>query len=443
MKIAIAGYGLEGESNYRYWSSLGHDVTIVDESKEPKRPLPVGAKVRMGEGVFEDLFGYDMVVRTAGLAPHKIRTDGKIWSSTNEFFARCRTPIIGVTGTKGKGTTASLIESILIAGGKKTMLLGNIGRPALESLDEANRADVIVYEMSSFQLWDLERSPHIAVVLMIEADHLNVHTGMEDYVMAKANIRRHQGQGDYCYYHPTNEYSRQIANTGDWFEDEYEEREWRANAMHFSDPNGGGAYVKENTFFVRDQLICPVDTLRIPGEHNVMNACAAISATYHYVIDPEQIAEGLRRFEGLPHRLELVREVDGVRYYNDSFSSAPGATVAAVKSFEGPQILILGGIDKGADFSELAHTLKESPQVKHLFLIGSIKQKLADYLQARGVTTELTILDETEMAEIVRCVASVADEGDTVILSPACASFDMFRDFYERGDLFREAVNQL
>lgn len=443
MKIAIAGYGLEGEASYRYWTELGHDVTIVDESEEPVRPLPEGATTELGSGAFTRLTGFDMVVRTAGLSPHKIHTDGKIWSSTNEFFARCTTPIIGVTGTKGKGTTSSLIESILKAAGKKTLLIGNIGRPALEALEEANQADVVVFEMSSFQLWDLERSPHIAVVLMIEADHLNVHTGMDDYVMAKANIRRHQGLDDYCYYHPTNEYSRRIAETGEWFEDEHEEGEWRQNAQRFGVPDGGGAYVKENTFFVRDTPICSVDELRLPGEHNIMNACAAISAAYHYVVDPGHIAAGLRQFEGLPHRLELVREHDGVKYYNDSFSSAPGATIAAIKSFEAPEILIIGGTDKGADFGPLAAALKEQSNIKQVFLIGVIKQKLFDYFTSQGVTTRLTILESTRMADIVETARQAAAPGDVVLLSPSCASFDMFRNFYDRGDQFRTEVTRL
>ena len=179
MKIAIAGYGLEGESNYRYWANgAENDITIVDQ-RQPDRTMPNGVATIIGEDAFEKLQDFDLVIRTAGLAPLKIKTSGKIWSATNEFFSKCPALIIGVTGSKGKGTTASLITNILHESGKKVWLIGNIGEPSLDVLNQIDKNDIVVYELSSFQLWDLEKSPHIAVILFIEKEHQNIHSSIE------------------------------------------------------------------------------------------------------------------------------------------------------------------------------------------------------------------------------------------------------------------------
>jgi UDP-N-acetylmuramoylalanine--D-glutamate ligase len=430
MKIAIAGYGLEGEENYNYWNTLGNELTVVDERAEPTHELPkdIGATL-LGPGSLEKLDGFDLVIRTAGLAPYKIKTDGKIWSATNEFFAKCPAKIIGVTGTKGKGTTSSLIAAIFEAAGKKTWLVGNIGISALNVLKDIQPDDVVVFEMSSFQLWDIERSPHTAVVLLIEADHLNVHQGMEDYVQAKANIRRFQGDDDVCVYHPTNHNSRIVAESSN-----------RGKTLRYGISDDGGVYVQDGNFYITEQIICSVAALQLIGQHNIENACAALSVAKLWGIDNESIEKGLRAFKGLPHRLELIRNYNGVDYYNDSFSSAPAATVAAIKSFTQPEIVILGGIDKGGDFSELMTTIHDKANIKEIIIIGEIKNKLATALREAGVGTKVTISDADTMTEIVNYATSVAIEGDVVLLSPGCASFDMFKDFYDRGEQFRAVV---
>ncbi len=431
MKIAIAGYGLEGQVNYQYWAAKYPDaaITIVDQ-----RPVsaPQGVPTIIGEDAFAQLRGFDVVVRTAGLAPRFIKTDGKIWSGTNEFFEHCPATIIGVTGTKGKGTTSSMIASILQTAGKTVHLVGNIGVPALSMLETIHPDDIVVYEMSSFQLWDITRSPKVAVVLGIEPDHLNVHKDMEDYVAAKGGIRRYQHDGDICIYHPTNRYATEIAHVTD-----------AGMIQKYAVADDNGVYVHDNTFKIGDHTICSTDVMQVPGVHNIENACAAMTAARAIGIDDDALAEGLRRFEGLPHRLEFVREVDGVMFYNDSFSSAPAATVAAAKALTQPEILILGGIDKGADFTELADTLRDLPNIKAILVIGQIKEKLAAFLRDHGVTAVITELDVKTMPDIVSAARRQATSGDVVLLSPGCASFDMFRDFYDRGDQYREVVNQL
>jgi len=431
MKIAIAGFGLEGQASYRYYSKdSSNEITIFDQNPDFVGPEVVASVV--GPDAFEKLQDFDLVLRSPPIAREHLNTNGKIWSGTNEFFAQSPAPIIGVTGTKGKGTTSSMIASILNAAGKKTWLVGNIGTAALDILPEMTSDDVVVYEMSSFQLWDIEKSPHIAVVLPIEPDHLNVHKDMEDYVAAKGGIRRYQTANDICIYHARNSYAQQIS-----------ELNTIAPKQRYGIADDGGAYVKDGAFCVGEHIICSVDVMQVPGVHNIENAAAAISATLQMGISDDAIAEGLRNFKGLPHRIEFVREARGVEYYNDSFSSAPGATIAAINAFTKPELVVLGGIDKGADFSELIETIKHHHNVKELLLIGEIRHKLQSLLQEAGVTTKTTVFDGRTMQEIVDYLSGQADSGDLVLLSPACASFDMFRDFYDRGDQFRAIVQSL
>lgn len=425
MKIAIAGYGLEGKSNYHYFKSLG-EVTIVDE-REVVDDLPEDAPTLLGEGVFSRLDHFDLVVRTAGLSPHKIQTNGKVWSATNEFFEKCPAPIIGVTGSKGKGTTSSLVASILTEAGKTVHLVGNIGRPALDELAYITEDDIVVYELSSFQLWDAERSPQIAVVLHIEPDHLDVHESFDEYVSAKGNIARYQGINDRIVYNALNESATMIANLS------------VGQLLPYQTPRT--AHVSEGQFYYGEQLLCSVNELQLPGVHNQDNACAAITAVWPWVQDGIVIGEGLHAFDGLEHRLKFVAEKQGVSYYDDSIATTPGSAIAAMRAFDGPKIIILGGSSKGADFDELAATASRS-NVKQAILIGDEADRIELSLAEAGVPS-VNKGSDTTMQAVVQLAADIASVGDTVILSPACASFDMFRDYKDRGEQFITAVNDL
>jgi UDP-N-acetylmuramoylalanine--D-glutamate ligase len=430
VKIAIAGYGVEGKASYEYWNTGEHELTIADERTDVE--TPDGTKTILGEGAFKQLGGFDLVVRTASLPPRHIHTDGVIWSATNEFFAKCPAPIIGVTGTKGKGTTCSMIASILKAVGKTVHLVGNIGTPALEILPTIKEEDIVVFELSSFQLWDIKKSPHVGVVLTIEPDHLNVHSDMPEYISAKTNIARFQTVDDAFFYHPTNTYSEAIAlTTPAHINCRYNDAEDRASV-----------YYDAHDFCYKGKPICSLDALQLRGEHNKENACAALSVAKYLGVENMVIEEGLRNFMGLPHRLEFVQEAAGVQYYNDSFSSAPSASVAAIKSFMNPEIVIIGGVDKGADFSELAKQLKTQSNIKNIILVGEIRTKLAKIF-ITGVSDKLIVSDAKTMDEIVYEAQKLAEPGDVVLLSPGCASFDMFKNFYDRGDQFRSIVHNL
>jgi UDP-N-acetylmuramoylalanine--D-glutamate ligase len=425
MKIAIAGYGLEGKSNYDYFKSRG-EVTIVDE-REMVSDLPEGVPTLLGEGAFARLDGFDLVVRTAGLSPHKIQTGGKVWSATNEFFEKCPAPIIGVTGSKGKGTTSSLIASILTEAGKTVHLVGNIGLPALNELANISEEDIVVYELSSFQLWDAERSPQVAVVLHIEPDHLDVHENFDEYVSAKANIARYQGINDRVVYNASNESATAMADL--------------SVGQRLPYQTSRTAHVSDGQFYYGEQLLCSVDELQLPGVHNQDNACAAITAIWPWVQDGLIIGEGLRAFGGLEHRLKFVAEKQGVSYYDDSIATTPGSAIAAMRAFDGPKVIILGGSSKGADFEEVAAVASRS-NVKQAILIGDESDRIEQALAGAGVTS-VNEGSEITMTAVVQLAASVADAGDTVILSPACASFGMFRDYKDRGDQFIAAVNDL
>ena len=427
MKIAIAGYGVEGKSNYAYWDTPDNSLTIVDERAELDG-VPEGAQVVLGQGAFGKLADFDLVVRSAGVSPHKITTNGNIWSATNEFFAKCPVPIIGVTGTKGKGTTCSLITSILRKAGKTVHLVGNIGAPALDILPEIRENDIVVYELSSFQLWDLEKSPHIAVVLMIEPDHLDVHASFEEYVQAKSNIAKFQTSDDVIIYHPTNKYSNKIASSGN------------GKKQRYGVVDDGGVYVKDDKFFTHDHAICGVDTLHIAGEHNRENACAAISAalTICPELTDEQIAAGLKDFTGLPHRLKFVREIHGVRYYDDSIATTPGSAIAALRAFDQPKIIILGGSDKGADYQEIIDVVKQTNS--RVLAIGQTGERIYQICLEKGVEVER---ETGYMDEVVKHATAMSNPGDVVILSPASASFDQYKSYTDRGEQFVAAVEMI
>jgi UDP-N-acetylmuramoylalanine--D-glutamate ligase len=430
MNIAIAGYGVEGRANYHYFAQdPTNELTIVDERSQIE-DLPLGVNTRLGEGVFASLQGFDLVVRTASLSPKKIVTDGRVWSATEEFFSKCPAPIIGVTGTKGKGTTASMITSILRASGRTVWLVGNIGTASLSVLPEVKPDDIVVYELSSFQLWSMEQSPSIAVLLNIEPEHLDIHEDFADYVAAKANIRRFQSAGDICVYYGKSATVAEIIGMAN------------APALSYG-LDGSDAYVKDDAFYVRDQYVCPLDVVQVRGAHNIENAVAAVAVAEHLGVAHEAIAAGLRNFHGLPHRLEYVTNINGVSYFNDSFSSSTPATIAAIDAFTEPEIIIIGGIDRGADFEQLADEIAQRQHIKEVITIGEIRHTLADLLRAAGSEAEVTVLDTRTMREVVAYAHSKAAEGDVVVLSPGAASFDMFHDFYDRGNQFRREVQAI
>lgn len=438
MRIAIAGFGLEGKSNLAYFSKRfpEAEITIFDERESLDEPLGNVKKV-LGKDAFSKVKDFDLVVRTAGLPLQKISQTKNITSSTQEFFNRCPAPIIGVTGSKGKGTTCGFIASILRQyfasnSERKLHLVGNIGTPALEVLPSISRQDFVVYELSSFQLWDLNKSPQIAVMTLIEPDHLDVHTSFAEYVNAKLNIFRYQAPTDKAVFNDQDETVKKLVQPII--------AETRAEVKPFM--NNKFIHIQQGYFYHGEQRICPTGVVKLLGQHNLQNAAAAISAVWD-IIDSDKVAieKGLASFTGLPHRLQFVGEVQGVKYYDDSIATTPGSVIAAMKSFSQPKILIVGGHDKGGDYHELGK-LAENHAVKLVLAIGSNGKKVKQQIeQSSAVKVEL--LTAKQMSEIVSKASEFACSGDVVILSPAAASFDMFESYSDRGEQFTNAVRAL
>lgn len=415
MKIAILGYGKEGKCAEK-WLRLQYpeaEIAIFDDFK-------IDELEKFG---LED---FDLIARTPSVSPHeiaKVAPGAKTTSVTKIFFEQCPCKIIGITGTKGKGTTASMVRDLLAKIGQKTWLVGNIGVPALDVLTDIEADDVAIYELSSFQLWDLKKSPRVAVVLRIEPDHLNVHSDYNDYVSAKANITRWQNPNDFCIYYKENADSKRVAEMGE------------AKKIAYPVEN---AEIKKLT-----------ENLCIVGEHNKENAQAAILATAAILgMEPKELlgrhgnelAEALRSFRGLPHRLEFVREQNGIKYYDDSFSSALPAMSVAVDTFaDEPTIIIAGGLDRGLNLTAAKQKLFQSKNIKKVILIGQTKEKLADGEDATKFLLANSLKDAVSLAQN----EAEKYQNAIVVLSPGAASFDMFKNFEARGEEFQKIVRGL
>ncbi|HET8670794.1 MAG TPA: UDP-N-acetylmuramoyl-L-alanine--D-glutamate ligase, partial [Candidatus Saccharimonadales bacterium] len=313
MDIAIIGYARDGQAGLHYWKSQGANVTVCDQRLDIV--VPSGVATKLGPDHLKGLGSFDLIVRTSGLNPKLITeknpgTEGRITTVINEFLRVCPTKnVIGITGTKGKSTASTLIARMLEATGKHVVLGGNIGIPALELLPEVTPESWVVLEMSSYQLSDIQYSPHIGVCLMMAPEHLNWHDDLEDYIDAKKHMFTYQKPNDIAIYYADNETSHAIASVSPG-----------KKIPYCSEP---GAYIEDAKIIIDLQEICSVNELKLLGKHNQQNACAAVTAVWQVVKDAAAVRSVLTTFTGLPHRLDLVRDVDGVHYYNDSFASAP------------------------------------------------------------------------------------------------------------------------
>ena len=429
MNIAILGYADEGKSAYEYWNTPENTITICD--KDSGTEVPAGVQAQLGPDYLKNLDKFDLLVRTPALHPKDIVLSNsedilaKVWSNTNEFFKVCPTKnIIGVTGTKGKGTTSTLVASMLEADGKRVHLGGNIGIPPLELLkNDIKPEDWVVLELSSFQLYDLKSSPHIAVCLMVVSEHLDWHVDMEEYLDAKQQLFMNQTEEDIAIYYSESENSEAIADAS-----------VGKQIPYYQEP---GAVVKDGSVMIDGQEICKTSDIKLLGKHNWQNICAAVTTVWQVTQNVEAIQSVIKNFTGLEHRLELVRELDGVKYYDDSFGTTPETAIVAIKAFSEPKIVILGGSDKGSSYESLVKTIIEN-NVKNVVSIGPMGIKIAELLRKNGY--ENIVEGGKTMNEIVAKANDLAVSGDVVLLSTGCASFGLFENYKDRGEKFKQSV---
>lgn len=431
MKIAIIGFGLEGQAAYDYWHGE-NEITICDQN--PNITVPEGVATQLGPDYLANLDRFDLIVRSPFVRPDSLIAANsvdivpKVTSNTNEFLRVCPSRnIIGITGTKGKGTTSSLVARILEAAGFRVHLGGNIGVAPLQLLKaDIKPDDYVVLELSNFQLIDLKQSPHIAACLMIAPEHLDWHTNDQEYYAAKQQLFRWQAPEDVAVYYSANARSTEIAGVG--------------AAVKIPYGEVPGAHVADDNVVIDDQIICRTDELKLLGKHNQQNVCAAVTVAWNVTHDVQAIHEAVTSFSGLEYRLEPVRTVKGVTYYNDSFGTTPETAIVAIQAFDQPKVVILGGSDKGASYDELARTVAEA-NIRKVLLIGDQASRIQAALEQAGVTNFQPGGDT--MTEIVNTAASVAQSGDVVLLSTGCASFGMFKNYKDRGNQFKSTVQSL
>ncbi len=444
-KVAVLGFGREGKASAAYISSHGGQVVIFDEKplaafEPPDQELLAHLPNVLGPGAFSDLQGITLAFRSPGIPMRSeviasLKQSGvTITSQTKWFFEHATAPIIGVTGTKGKGTTCSLIFSLLGTWGKRRIFLtGNIGKTApFEILDTLGTGDLVVFELSSFQLQDLTQSPFIAVVLMVTEEHLDHHASVTEYREAKESIVKFQGEGDFAIINADFEASVNIGQNGlghKWYFSRV--REVRV-----------GAFIKDQEIIVRTlrEYAIQIKNIQLRGSHNLENILAAVLVGVALGVPNEILEQSIQSFKGLEHRLEFVTEKRGVKFYNDSFSTTPESTIAAIQSFSEPIILILGGSEKNSNFDELATVITKQGNIKEVVLVGETAERLNSALVLAHFTGKVTKLFKTTIEQIFSMSTSSAKPGDVVLLSPACASFGLFRNYEERGLKFKQQV---
>jgi UDP-N-acetylmuramoylalanine--D-glutamate ligase len=451
MKIGIVGWGIEGKSAFNYFGPE-NDYLIVNEQPLDDFPQesdkikiqylhkdkPAGVTGNVKDlSYLEGIDNCDKIFFTPTSRKNleeKFKDNPAFWNravtALDIFYQTVKTRnIIGVTGTKGKGTTSTLIYQMLQAAGKKAYLGGNIGRSVLDFVRDVQPDDWVVLELSNFQLYHFNHSPHIAVCLMLVEEHLDWHPDVEDYFESKANIFTHQSPDDLAIYYDGSEYSKKLA--------------YRSAGKKIPYYLAPGARLREDDKIVigaPDVEIISKNEIRLLGDHNLQNVCAAITAVWQATQNTGSIRQVLTTFTGLEHRLEFVRELDGVKYYDDSFGTSPSTAIVAMQAFKQPKVMVFGGSDKGQDFNMLAEAVTKN-NVRHVIAIGKTGPKIAELLRSKGFNSISEHLKS--MDEIVKAVRDNAEEGDVAILSCADASFDMFTDYKDRGNQFKQAVQAL
>lgn len=444
-KVLVVGIARSGVAVARFLVDKGALVTLTDNKRpeqlqETLRELPVG-KVEVMAGVYPEVTGkkFDLLVVSPGvpltipLVQQAFAVRIPVLSELELAYRFAVSPVIAITGTNGKTTTTTLTGEIFKAAGLKTCVGGNIGLPLVLEVEKYGPQDVIVAEVSSFQLECIyDFKPRVGMILNFTPDHLDRHGTMENYMAAKARIFENQDRGDYTVLNYDDPEVRKLAG------------QTAGQVIFFSRQHklDTGVFVQNGHIVAATgenrEIICPVQEIGIRGAHNLENALAATAATYVMGVSGETIGRVLRTFPGVVHRMEFVAEVNGVKYVNDSKGTNPDAAIKALEAYDEPIVLIAGGRNKGSNFDEFAAVVKK--KARTLVLVGECAEEIASAVRMTGFDR---VRRATSLADAVKTAAHEARPGDIVLLSPACASWDMFKDFEERGDLFKAVVGSL
>ncbi len=443
-RVYICGIGRNNVPVIHQFLDAGAEVVACDKRTRDELGATAdeleqaGAQLRLGDTYLDDIDG-DLVLRTPGMKPYlpqfeQAKARGITVTSEMElFFDLCEAPIYAVTGSDGKTTTTTIIAGLLDAAGIRTFVGGNIGRALLPYVNQITADDAAVVELSSFQLTNMKQSPHVAVVTNVAPNHLDWHTDMQEYIDAKKNLVLHQTRGD-----------RAVLNADNAITDAFASSLHEADVWHFSRRQSvaRGCYVDgDGNITVAEDgertIVMNVSDIFIRGEHNIENYMAAIAATWGKV-PTEKIKQFACAFGGVEHRCELVRDKDGVQWYNDSIGSSPSRTIAGLLAFEKKVILIAGGYDKHIPYDPLGPVAAE--KVKSAILLGATADAIQTAISAHA---DIPIYRVQSMDEAVQTAYDIAVEGDMVFMSPASASFDMYPNFEVRGNHFKSLVSKL
>lgn len=442
--VAVVGIGVSNIPLIEFLINLEAKVTAFDKKTKEELGEVVakyekqGVKFQLGEGYLDKLTGFEVIFKTPSM-----RIDGKeltaakaegayITSEMEEFIRYCPAKIYGITGSDGKTTTTSLVYAILKAAGYRTWVGGNIGTPLFTKIEEIQPDDRVVLELSSFQLMTIDTSTDIALITNLSPNHLDMHKDLEEYIDSKKNIYKFQGSNDLLILNDDNDVTKGIEGEG-------KGRLYTFSRQHAVE---NGAYYKDGDLFVNGQKVCSKDEVRLKGMYNIENLLAAFAMTADEV-DVEYMKQVASEFTGVEHRNEFVRNYKGVEFYNNSIASSPTRTLASLKAFEKPVILIAGGRDKKVPFDSLA--FEGYPYIKELILLGEAKMQIEFVFnklkQEKGIEVPVHIVETLEDA--VNKAMEISKEGDIVTLAPACTSFDMFANFEVRGNRYKDIINEL
>jgi UDP-N-acetylmuramoylalanine--D-glutamate ligase len=455
-KVIVIGAARQGTALSRYLASKGAQVILTDMHSLDELPanLPdlekLGIQLRLGGHPLELLEGADLVCVSGGVPltipfiQAALQRGIPLSNDSQIFLEACPAQVIGITGSSGKTTTTALVGLMaqkyfeMKQNGHRAWVGGNIGNPLIEQVDQIDEDDLVVLELSSFQLELMTRSPQIAAILNITPNHLDRHGSMQAYIAAKSRILRFQHAGDVAILNRD--------DPGSWSLAEHLKSDLISFGFQKPDSKQNGTYIYKDAIWLqlgRESLkMLPLEWIQLPGRHNIANVLAACAIAAAASLALPAIQTAIEEFTGIPHRLEFIRNINGADWYNDSIATAPERTMAAIEAFEGPLVLLLGGRDKNLPWDDLAQLIHQ--RVRAVVLFGEAAGLIERALGAvkKGETLQVISRCNT-LEEAVQAAAKLAQPGDTVLLSPGCTSFDAFKDFEERGEYFRKLVNAL